>query len=235
MDRRFEEPAAMPESESRDGWGSDRDQEEDVGAVNQAAYMDVASWPELTLRWRTRRGWPAGDGWWVLVLPGFFMLATVAGLFVLDPTNPHALENVGAAALVAGIAIAVVLLVPGLHQPVTADWELTVAPALIRLDRQSPRLGRVSQEIRRVDAGAVEVEWKRGNHRSSLLVSVTGSSVDGQTSIRLPKRFGCRQGLGRSRSAYSHCGRHGLVVAHQQPILRRTAGLLQAGLPLLGS
>ncbi|HEX7492078.1 MAG TPA: hypothetical protein VF337_10295, partial [Candidatus Limnocylindrales bacterium] len=62
----------MADSEARQ-----RDEEE-VRAVNLAADWEVMSWPEINLRWRTRRRWPTADGWWILAIPLGLLLLTLA-------------------------------------------------------------------------------------------------------------------------------------------------------------
>jgi hypothetical protein len=156
-----------------------------VQQQNRAAEWELMGWPESTLRWRTRRGWPTSTGWWVLTIPCLLAVAAALGLLV-HGTASATVQNLAVGSLVCAAAVGLVVVVPTLHQPVTASWTLTVSPSFIRLDSESPGLGRTSQEIRRVDAGRLQVESQSGYRGRRFLVSATGSSVDGQTNIRLP-------------------------------------------------
>jgi hypothetical protein len=182
MDRRSDAAAADPGS--RTGVSS-AEEEAYVQRQNRAVDSDLIGWPESTLRWRTRRGWPTSTGWLVIAIPCLLFAASLLGLLVNGPAG-HAIENLAVALLASAVAVGLVVIVPALHQPVTASWTLTVSPSFIRLDAESPGLGRTSQEIRRVDAGRLRVQSKEGYRGRRLLVSATGSSIDGRLSIRLP-------------------------------------------------
>jgi hypothetical protein len=163
--------------------------EEDLRATNQAADWEVMGWPEIRLRGKTRRRWPTSDGWWALGIPSFIILATAASTIyaVLTPTgvNPYWAQYYLIEAVALGVAVVLVLLYPPWHQRVTARWQLTVSPALIRLDIELPSGDRVSKEIRRVDAGEIEIESRDGLRNSKFLHSATGTSVNGLTTIQL--------------------------------------------------
>ena len=164
---------------------------------NLAAGGDVAGWPEFTISWRTRRRWPEWSGWFLLSMIGFGIVSLAWGLVAgVGPASQAPVVAVIGILLFFGCA-GFVLIVPGAYQPETARWALTVFPSLIRLDKESAGGERLSREIRRTDAGALEVEMGRGVGRSadpSWLASVTGSSLDGEVSIELDNRSIARRG-----------------------------------------
>jgi hypothetical protein len=60
--------AAAADPGSRTGVPS-AEEEAYVQRQNRGADSDLIGWPESTLRWRTRRGWPTSTGWLVIAIP----------------------------------------------------------------------------------------------------------------------------------------------------------------------
>ena len=165
----------------------------DIRKQNLAAGQRASDWPEFTLRWGTRRGWPRVIGW--SLLPGVVIaLAGAGGLVWSAGTTSTATTATTAAMavlLVAGVALTLLVAarraIRSAAGPDTSGWTLTVGPSSIRLDTESRAGARETQEILRAEAGNLDVAIHRG--RGRYLMSATGTSLDYRTQIHIQNRW----------------------------------------------
>jgi hypothetical protein len=154
---------------------------------NRAADGDLMEWPEFTVRWKTRRGWPTPYGWAVAAVPTCILLVALSAWLAHGrAAGGPWLDNVAIGAAAMGIAVGLVAFVPELRQRETANWSLRVSSTCLQLEKESPGRERRSAVIRRVDAGKLELrtsEWMR--RHGPQLVWASGSSIDGETTIAL--------------------------------------------------
>ena len=157
---------------------------------------DVAAWPAFSLRWKTRRGGRnlTGDGqFWVWGTASFAAAGFVAPLLTSSRYN-SLFDCVALALMLAalfGWSVFLHAWLKGdplwLHEDESAAWTLSLSPAVIRLEKESPDGDRQSQEIHRSDAGTFDLEWGRGRQRL-YFVNEWVRSLDQAVTIRFPHR-----------------------------------------------
>ena len=164
--------------------------------LSAARDREVAAWPPFSLRWKTRRGGRnlTGDGhFWVWGTAIFAVAGFVSPLLFFSKYN--SLFDCVALALMLAALFGWRWFLRAwangdplwLREDESAAWTLSISPAAIRLEKESPDGGRQSQEINRVEAGTFDLEWGRGRQRL-YFVNEWVRSLDQAVTIRFPHR-----------------------------------------------
>jgi hypothetical protein len=145
-------------------------------------HPDPLGWPDITLRWSRRRGWPTQSGLSVLAVPGLLIILSLVALAADGPARLPGIL-IGDGVLSIG-ALLLVLVVPGLHHTETSISTFIVTPAAISLTEDRGYGRSETREICRQDAGALHLLMVgRGPRRA--IASAWGISADGGTTISL--------------------------------------------------
>jgi hypothetical protein len=168
-------------------WPPGEDDDE-IRRENWAAGGNLRGWDSIEVRWTARRGWPSAEGWWLLAIPGFFVFASVWGA-IAHPGSSHLSEYFLVAIIATVIGLAIVEVIPALHEPETAAWTLRMSLDSISLEKaaRGSAVGRAS--ISRLEAGelVVDIKARQGRYGPSLRVAA-GRSIDGTTEVVLRGR-----------------------------------------------
>ena len=196
-------------------------------AENQAAEGDVAGWPDVTLRWRTRRGRPTWTGWMYIGILGLLVLLSMLTMLVVR-TWAGVLEFAAIDAMLGVLVLGCLLTTPTAFEPETANWALTISSSFIRLDKETPGSPPVSQQIERAEAGNLDIVIQRraaGKSSYTALGSATGTSLDGATTIQL-RGYSIRSGSGLMGLLYRYSV--AVVLVSWWPATSLTTPTLQA-------